>query len=332
MPLNRLLVRFNATKGISNLNDALRIEASNTNNTQISYLIEGNNIDIDNKGGIHRREGRTLLDNTVPYHSLKSFGDFGIGVKNSLLNKITTLNGVISFFPYPNSPTITDRVSYCKVNNDIYFTDNTVIGYIKEEVCYTLPAVDNGLTGYSQEYIDDILASRVNMPPGHIITYFNGRIYVAQENILYFSDPMAFHRCFLEQNFIMFPEFITMVAPTVDGIWISADKTYFINGGEPAEFQLIEKAQEKVLFGSNQQIPETMVNTYALQMNGKLNIWTSSQGIRIGGQSGQLRFITDTRYSMPIGGFSTSYLKSYNKPLINNLTTLINQYTVIIKS
>lgn len=326
---HRVLVRYNTTKGIRNAPDYIRAEVPNNSNITINSLIQGTNIDIDDTGKPSRRYGRELL---IPgsFHSLSN--ELGIVAKDNILQRIERNGNTVTLYPIINSPTVYDRTSYWLINNQIYVTDRYSIGYIENGIYYNMPAVDANLDGYPTEIVQLISVTRSLLPAGHLIAYYMGRVFVAVGSVLYYSDAMAFHRCFLEASFIQFNDTITLVAPTDDGIWVSADKTYFLAGKDPEQFELIKKGEDKAKMYSQQVLPDTMINPYALEISGILNIWVSDLGLRVGGEKGQLRIISDNHFIMPQGTVGTSLIRKYTKPLLNGNTTLINQYICTLKN
>jgi hypothetical protein len=74
------------------------------------------------------------------------------------------------------------------------------------------------------------------LPVGHIVRYYNGRIYTANENALYFTDPLHYGLCNLANNFFLYPERISIVEPVENGIYVVADQTYFLEGNDAKDF------------------------------------------------------------------------------------------------
>jgi hypothetical protein len=76
------------------------------------------------------------------------------------------------------------------------------------------------------------------MPAGTAIEEFNGRMYVAVANQLWFSEPSYFGQRRMT-NYFLFPDTITLVSRAgTSGIHVGADKLYFLDGGDPTDFNL----------------------------------------------------------------------------------------------
>ncbi|BEP54536.1 hypothetical protein GmRootV118_17800 [Variovorax sp. V118] len=66
------------------------------------------------------------------------------------------------------------------------------------------------------------------MPPGSIVRHFNGRMVVAVGRMLYFSPPYRYGLYEPASGYIPFPSEITVVEPCDVGLYICADKTYWL--------------------------------------------------------------------------------------------------------
>lgn len=68
------------------------------------------------------------------------------------------------------------------------------------------------------------------MPPGHQLAYYRGSLLVARGKLLYLSEPYRYGLLNLGRAFIPFPSEVTVVIPCEDGLYVCADKTYWIAG------------------------------------------------------------------------------------------------------
>lgn len=102
--------------------------------------------------------------------------------------------------------------------------------------------------------------------------------------ILYHSVPMHPHLHDGESGYIQFPSDITIVIPSPNGVYVCADKTYFIEriGGEVEQRAVAE-------FGG--------IAGTALQLPDGTATWFSKYGQVIGGKDGVVEFHTKDSYS-----------------------------------
>jgi hypothetical protein len=91
-------------------------------------------------------------------------------------------------------------------------------------------------------------------PTGHLIAYYNGRLYIAQDNILWYSEPFQYHHFDLGYNYIEFQEEIRNVLPVEGGVWVSSDKIYYLSGDTPNEFKRVTKEDVKAVPGTETKI------------------------------------------------------------------------------
>lgn len=68
------------------------------------------------------------------------------------------------------------------------------------------------------------------MPAGSIVRFSNGRLLVAVGNLLCYSEPFAPGLFNPAKNFIAFPSPVTLVEPCGNGVFIAADRTYWVDG------------------------------------------------------------------------------------------------------
>jgi hypothetical protein len=87
-------------------------------------------------------------------------------------------------------------------------------------------------------------------PTGQIVKYHNGRLYVAQDNILWYSEKYQYQHFRMDSNYIEFPTRIKEVMPLESGMWIGSDKLYFLDGTEPEKFNRVTKDIAGVVEGT----------------------------------------------------------------------------------
>jgi len=68
------------------------------------------------------------------------------------------------------------------------------------------------------------------MPPGQALAHYRGSLLVASGRWLYISEPYRYGLHNPRRGFIPFPAAISIVQPCEDGIYVCADKTYWLPG------------------------------------------------------------------------------------------------------
>lgn len=126
-----------------------------------------------------------------------------------------------------------------------------------------------------------ILLSR--MPPGQIVrcSDVDGRLVVASGNILYYSELFAPTLHNSAKSYIPFSGNITMVRPCVDGMFVSADQTYWL-AGDMATASLAPVLPYKAVFGTDSKVPSSN-NVW----------WMSGRGMVVGSPGGQVENVQE---------------------------------------
>lgn len=127
-------------------------------------------------------------------------------------------------------------------------------------------------------------------PPCDMLTYYNGRIYGVKDNVAWYTNPLMYGLVdySLGDNFILFPEDVTVFAPTVDGIYVCSDKTYFLAGKGPADFSLQMKSKARGVYRTQVDIENT--DNVA---------WFGELGWAIGKPGGNVEFVSDPNVAVP---------------------------------
>jgi len=140
---------------------------------------------------------------------------------------------------------------YVDVAGTVYLTNGTLIGFMRDGAFNLFP--------------DPQQTYKSPMVPGHLIEYFNGRLYVARDNEIWFSDPMALMRTDMRRNFKQLPSRITLLSAVEDGIYVSdRERTYFMGGGDPGEAVLIDKADYPAIPHTVQKINAPRIGVLGL--------------------------------------------------------------------
>jgi hypothetical protein len=115
------------------------------------------------------------------------------------------------------------------------------------------------------------------MPPGQLVAHLNGRLFVAAGNVLYYSEPYALGLHSPARGYIPFAESITMVEPCQNGLYVSADQTYWIDG-DTLKADLNPVLPYKAIFGTSGPVP-----------NENRCYWCSERGMVVGDQDGKVK-------------------------------------------
>lgn len=106
-----------------------------------------------------------------------------------------------------------------------------------------------------------LITFNLDRPPlGSIIKYYKGRIYIASNNVLYFTEPNMYYHINFSSNYIEFPDEIKEIMPVEDGIYIGSDKLYYLSGNSPEDFKNTIKENIKIVKGSAVKFSGSFLN------------------------------------------------------------------------
>lgn len=266
-------------RGINNIADPVRIPPANG----IAFLSRGANLEIDNEFMIHTREGHgsTVFSGT-DIHSLYSYRGTFLFVHGSDLKTL---------LPGYSSSTLrevgTAPMSYVGVQDRIYFTNSSVLAYVKGGAVHDFPVPDQTF--------------KSPMKAGHLIEWYNGRLYVARGGVLWFSDPAAPGQTDERKNFNNLGGHLTLLRAVRDGIFVSnGQATYFLAGLDPNEFASVKVDSEGAIPGTAVLVDGESVGPG--EIPGQVLLWLSPGGICLGGPGGIFKKITKDFYRPPETG------------------------------
>lgn len=136
-------------------------------------------------------------------------------------------------------------------------------------------------------------------PSGQIVRYYNGRMFVAQDNILWFSEPYHYDWFKYHKNFHHFESRITAVMPTPDGIWVGADKLYYLAGRDAVGMDLSEKEPVEVVEGSDVKIVGAYISIDNTPAGFKW-LCTTDRGFYVCYNDGLVINLTEKNVSFPL--------------------------------
>lgn len=264
-------------------------------------------IDIDDTGVLSPREGFGDAVIAQGLHSCRSFfgNSLSLGVRGSdlvIINPDWSLDVVRSGL----TPGL--RMSYVEVNDEVHYTNNEVIGFVKNRSDGVFPAI-------TKKY-----GSR--MPAGHMIEYHNGRLYVARGGYIAVSEAYDLGRTSLRKNWLWFPGYVTLMASVSDGMYVAYGKTAFLSGADP-------KTMVHRHIADYDAIPHTATSMNAeliagdQPLSGKAVWWQSTQGQCLGLAGGQVVNVAlGQQYDAPVGDDGVTLLRTNRKGTTQVLTVL----------
>ena len=126
------------------------------------------------------------------------------------------------------------------------------------------------------------------MKTGNFLRLWRGRLWVVRSNVLYFSEPMAYHLTDERYNFIQFPQRIRFIEPVDGGIWVGqADHVVFLRGQDIRNMAIEHKASRAPIYASSTLLHSDMVKSLS-QGGTWCAVWLAENGFVVGTAEGQL--------------------------------------------
>ncbi len=269
---------FKNFTGINNVADAINLD--------LKALTEASNVDIDNEGRIKRRGGYTKkYTPTEKLHSMFSNDRICLFVEGTTLKRLhtdyttTTIRTNVSNLP----------MEYVDVNEKVYYSNASVNGWVD-----TL--------GNDNRYATPTVNFKAVPPPSQHIEYYNGRIYHAKNETIWFTDAHGYGLIDMRQNAMKMKDEVTMLKAVDNGIYVSIgdvndrSSAIFLSGNTPEEFTSREVANYGAIEGTAVKTKSSFVGDGA---EGKKVLWVSRKGICLGENGGKFTNLTATRYEVP---------------------------------
>lgn len=145
------------------------------------------------------------------------------------------------------------------------------------------------------QFLDDL-------PPGHILRFHNGRLFVAVDNTFYYSEPWTYWLTSLDENHgPMAGERIAIMEPVDDGVFISAgSETLFFGGSNPEDFNPRSVFGYPAVEGSGARVhPNNLGSTEEYVGDKPVAYWFTSRGGVLGFPGGNVKAMSDSSLSVP---------------------------------
>ena len=171
------------------------------------------------------------------------------------------------------------------------------------ETLYLYKDIPNGTTTFIVASITTAILPLVSFnkypaPKGQIVKFAHNRAFVAEGNTLWFSDPYSYHWFDLHTNYFSFNEPIKGIMPVEGGIWVAADKLYYLIGKDTDKMRMEMKEPVEMVVGTSVRIPGAYVFIENTPIGYKWLI-TTDKGIYILFNDGIALNMTEKNYTFP---------------------------------
>ena len=295
------------------------------------------NVDLDDVGELHRRQGSQLV---APGNWSSLFNsDLGkvYGVRNGVLGRVLPnfnfLEMQAGFDPL-------DPVAYVQVGPNLYWSCRTQAGIIdvQNDTCgpwlgpslpppyfpdpldpnaLPPPALPDGEWWWSpvvnpQSTLPPVKGKILGPPPfATQLAYYNGRIWLAQGKTAWFTELYLYNYVNKTRNFLQFEHEITMLGSVTDGVYVgTTEGVWFhkhgtrIEGHPPGAFTRTRVMDSGVIPGSMVYIPGELGNPPQVGLDSdtptKVSImFMTTTGYCIGSDGGQCTNQSEAKFVFP---------------------------------
>lgn len=139
------------------------------------------------------------------------------------------------------------------------------------------------------------------LPGGQYIRGRAGRLYVAQGNTLWFSNPMRPHLCDAAHGYIQFTGDIRFIEPITAGLLVADSRgVWLVEGDDPVSARLRLISPTPVMAGSSIRLPASA--SLRTSLASAAVIWLSSDGYMVATETADTECINSKRARIDVSG------------------------------
>lgn len=295
---------FRGSTGINNRVDPVRLIFNLE--TGITEMSMGVNVSIDPSGRVDRQKGFDEFV-TGSWHSLCPFdcGGYTFGVKGQSLYSIDIGGNILGIRSGLTEGARMDyEVASEGMHDLIYYVNGHERGFLEDRTPYVWENIDYVGADTEEEFSD---------PPdnAHLVTLFNGRMYLAVHNTMVHSEHQDYSAYNSYGNNTQFRGRLGMIKAVKGGLYVSdGAATYFLSGQdieagewEALAFEVV--ASSRAIEGCN-----TLIDAQYLKgdSTGQALLWYSRDGIFAGYDDGTTINLTFDKLANRVPATGNNYL------------------------
>lgn len=295
--MSKLTPIFKGSSGLNTTQHPLR--APFDSEKGVMGLSAAVNVVVDDSGMITRREGYVEVDDGS-WHSLFCAGEPCLGVRGT---DLCLLDADLNYTVLRSG--MTNKVSYVKVNRDVYYTSKAGFGIVREGLHVDWEAQPYVGPDTNRDFVGPFNAEH--------IAFFMGRIWLSSEDFLVASEPFAWSWFDLHGCGIPLDSRIRMLAPLKTGMFVStSNKIYFLKGKSFDDLSLEEVYEYPAIEGTV-SIGTVEAIRLGFQEPGGCIIFATSKGVCLGHPFGFVVNLTEENIVYPeTAQFGAGLLSNYN--------------------
>lgn len=179
---------------------------------------------------------------------------------------------------------------------------NIYVSEANSEVLYRTQTIISAptVTIYTQNMGKGRELETLNLHPpkaGQLVGEMNGRVYIARNDRIIFTEALRYHLTRPSQGIYLMPDYITLLEPAVDGIYVGTQKgVVFIAGDDPYDVKQMHVSPYAPVEYAVTRMPG---EKFGVQVD-EVPVWWGTDGVMVVGlPGGQLRQLTRDRLAVP---------------------------------
>jgi len=249
------------------------------------------NVDVSKTGRVSRRKGWEYTIVTDACHSLFCDGGAAFVVQGDALKLLAPDMSTSNL----RNVTVNAPMSYSQIGSRTFYTNGRENGFILNGKSY----------GWNKAVPNQKDSTIVYSPPpvGTMLGYYKGRMYIAQQHILWYSEANNLNT-FNLKNYLSFSSSVDMFKSVSKGIWLGTEnQVLFLKGNSPDKLTQERKALVGVIPGSDTYVDCTsipgLVDEYGYQLDGVGVLFCTPKGIYLGTEDGKLMQLSKGKLTIP---------------------------------
>lgn len=133
-------------------------------------------------------------------------------------------------------------------------------------------------------------------PPATIVRSFKSHLVMAVGNMVVFTRAMFPHLVDYEHDAFHFSEPVTMIEPVEDGLYIGADRVYWLGGTDLKEMRQVPVSKYRVVPFASKVVQGSI---FDVDVFGNIAVWFDEQGFSKGLPGGEVRHSFEDKIAVP---------------------------------
>jgi len=179
---------------------------------------------------------------------------------------------------------------------------NVYVSQVNSEILYHTETilVTSPITIYESEVGKGKELDTLNLKPpvaGQLVASHNGRVYIARNDRVTFTEALRYHVTRPSQGIYMFPDYVTLLEPSTDGIYVGTRQgVVFLKGDDPYEVQQISVSAYAPIERAVTRVPG---EKFGVGVD-EVPVWWGADGVLVVGlPGGQLKQLTRENLAVP---------------------------------